>query len=113
MPGKRQPHARRVDVDDPCAGIIDEDGFAEAQPRGHGLAVLPSGHGMAVKNNAELVSVPTAGTAEHPKYMKICHTGCLTQQACLSGHRHRALIGMCVCRPSRHFVTPCSARIPA
>ncbi len=26
---------------------------------------------MAVKNNAERVSVPFAGTAEHTKYMKI------------------------------------------
>ncbi|GGO14118.1 hypothetical protein GCM10011576_24800 [Micromonospora parathelypteridis] len=76
MPGKRQPHARRVDIDYPCAGIFDEDGFAEAQPRGHGLAVLPSGHGMAVKNNAELVSVLTAGTAEHTKYMEIRHKRC-------------------------------------
>jgi hypothetical protein len=40
------------------------------------LAVLPSGHGVAVKNDAELVAVPTAGTAEHAKYMKICHTRC-------------------------------------
>jgi hypothetical protein len=76
MSGKRQPHAGRVDVDDPCAGIIHEDGFAEAQPRGRGLAVLPGGHSVAVKNNAELVSVPTAGTAKHAKYMEICHTRC-------------------------------------
>jgi hypothetical protein len=76
MSGERQPHAGRVDVDDPCAGIIDEDGFAEAQPRGHGLAVLTSGHSVAVKNNAERVSVPAAGTAKHAKDMEICHTRC-------------------------------------
>lgn len=76
MTGKRQPHARRVDIDGSCAGIIDEDGFAEAQSRRHGMAVLPSGHGMAVKNNAQLVSVRAAGTAEHTKYMQICHERC-------------------------------------
>lgn len=46
------------------------------------MAVLPSGHGMAVKNNAELVSVSTAGPAEHTKYMQICHERCYPQQAC-------------------------------
>jgi hypothetical protein len=52
------------------ASIIDKDGFAEAQPRGHGLAVLPGGHSVAVGDNAELVSVPTAGTAKHAKDME-------------------------------------------
>jgi hypothetical protein len=73
MSGKRQLHAGRVDVDGPGAGIIDEDGFAEAQPRSQGLAVLPGCHGVAVKNHAELVSVLAAGTAELAKYMEICH----------------------------------------
>ncbi|WP_433554838.1 hypothetical protein ACQP08_24755 [Micromonospora zamorensis] len=69
-----------MDIDDTGVGVIDEDGFAEAQPRGHRLAVLPSGHGMAVKNNPEPVSVLTAGTAEHPKYVEIWHKRCYPQQ---------------------------------
>lgn len=55
------------------------------------MAVLPSRHGMAVNNNAELVSVRAAGTAEHTKYMQICHERCYPQQGLLNGHR--ALIG--------------------
>lgn len=49
MPGKRQPHAGRVDIDSPGAGVVDEDGLAEPQPGGDRLALLPGGHRVAVK----------------------------------------------------------------
>lgn len=72
MPGERQAESRRVDVDVPALGIVDEHGLAETELLGERLPGCLVGVRAPVAYDPEGVAVPSVRAAEHVQYVDAC-----------------------------------------
>lgn len=62
-----------MDVDGAAAGVVEEDGFTEAEFGGERGPGVGAGEGGPVADHAQRIAATPVRSAEHPEHIKIVH----------------------------------------